>query len=159
WDADYLRLSAYREAAGDCAVPSRFVTADGTTLGLWVANQRKAYKANGLTPERVEQLDALAFRQAYKAVGWGAHFELLETYQAQHGDCNVSRNFVAADGNRLGRWVSWQRKVHKAGNMPPDRIERLENISFVWRVLAGGWDAHFELLTAYQAAHGDCAVP
>jgi hypothetical protein len=43
--------------------------------------------------------------------------------------------------------------------MSPERAKRLEAVAFVWDAIADGWDARFELLTAYHAAHGDCAVP
>ncbi|KAJ1450166.1 helicase associated domain-containing protein, partial [Pelagophyceae sp. CCMP2097] len=92
------------------------------------------------------------------ASDWDAHFEHLTAYLAAHGDCAVPFIFVAADGAKLGVWVNTQRRAYKKGTMSPERVERLKAVAFVWDVHAS-WDAHFELLTAYHAAHGDCAVP
>ncbi|KAJ1455855.1 helicase-associated [Pelagophyceae sp. CCMP2097] len=158
WEAQYLRLAAYRAAEGHCAVPRKFVTADGTKLGLWVSTQRHAHKAGEMSPERVERLEAAGFVWNVLADGWDAHFELLTAYHAAHGDCAVPHKFVAADGTKLGLWVVRQRQAYKAGEMSPERIDWLEAAGFVWNMFADGWDAHFELLTAYHAAHGDCAV-
>ncbi|KAJ1450172.1 helicase-associated [Pelagophyceae sp. CCMP2097] len=159
WDAHFELLQAYRAAHGGCAVPYHFAAADGTKLGEWVHTQRRAYKADELIPERVKRLEAVAFVWDVLADGWGAHFELLIAYHAAHGDCAVPRSFAAADGTKLGEWVSYQRQAYKAGELSSERAERLEAVAFVWDVLADGWDARIELLTAYHVAHGDCAVP
>ncbi|KAJ1452320.1 helicase-associated [Pelagophyceae sp. CCMP2097] len=158
WDARYLQLGAYREASGDCHVPFRYVT-DGATLGWWVSAQRRAFKARKLSPERIARLEAAGFVWDPRAEEWDAHFKLLQTYHAAHGDCAVPSNFATADGTKLGQWVNKQREAYKAGKLSPDRVERLVAVAFVWDVQADWWDAHFEQLTAYLAAHGDCAVP
>ncbi|KAJ1445158.1 helicase associated domain-containing protein [Pelagophyceae sp. CCMP2097] len=159
WDARYLQLKAYREAAGDCRVPYHFAAADGTKLGWWVNTQRLAHKAGKLAPERVERLKSVAFVWDAQADKWDAYFELLQAYRAAHGDCAVPSNFAAADGTMLGCWVNRQRHAHKSGELNPERTKRLEAVAFVWDAQADGWDACFELLTAYRAAHGDSAVP
>jgi hypothetical protein len=71
----------------------------------------------------------------------------------------VPQTFAAADGTKLGRWVNKQRLAHKTGELNPERIRRLEAVAFVWGAFADGWDAYFEQLMTYRAAHGDCAVP
>ncbi|KAJ1457383.1 helicase associated domain-containing protein [Pelagophyceae sp. CCMP2097] len=159
WDAHFELLTAYRAAHSDCAVPYHFATADGTMLGCWVSVQRHAYKTGEMSPEHIERLEAVAFVWDAHADGWDTHFELLTGYHAAHGDCAVPRSFAAADGTMLGYWVSTQREAYKAGELRPERVERLKAVAFVWDVLADGWDAHFEQLTAYRAAHGNCAVP
>ncbi|KAJ1449276.1 helicase associated domain-containing protein [Pelagophyceae sp. CCMP2097] len=159
WDAHFEALLAYRAAHGGCAVPKIFAAADGTKLGLWVNTQRKSYKAGNMCTERVERLEAVAFVWSVPAGGWDAHFEALQAYRASHGDCAVLVRFVATDGTKLGSWAATQRKAHHAGKMSLKHVERLETVAFVWDPLADGWDAHFELLQAYRAAHCDCTVP
>ncbi|KAJ1455901.1 helicase associated domain-containing protein [Pelagophyceae sp. CCMP2097] len=159
WDANFELLEIYHASHGDCAVPILFAAADGTKLGQWVYRQRQAHKAGKMCPERVERLEAAGFFCKVLADAWDAHFELLTAYHAAHGHCVLPQNFAAADGTKLGSWVNEQREAHKAGKMSPERVERLEAAGFFWKVLADAWDAHFELLTAYHAAHGHCAVP
>ncbi|KAJ1450494.1 helicase associated domain-containing protein, partial [Pelagophyceae sp. CCMP2097] len=135
WDARYLQLMAYREATGNCAVPQSFTTADGAKLRVWVDMQRRAYKADKLSPERVERLKAaVGFVWHAHADGWGAHFELLTAYHVAHGHCAVPFKFAAADGTKLGKWVSAQRRAYKAGELSPERAQRLEAVGFAWRV-------------------------
>jgi len=164
WDANFEALTAYLAAHGNCAVPQTFAAADGTKLGAWVMRLRQAYKAGELSPERIERLEAVAFmwRVPFRSatLGWDKTLELLQAYCEANGHCAVPDTFVAADGTKLGRWVAAQRSLHK--KLSAERVERLEAVEFVWRSpvgLADAWDAHFELLTAYHAAHGDCAVP
>ncbi|KAJ1447419.1 helicase associated domain-containing protein [Pelagophyceae sp. CCMP2097] len=138
WDARYLQLQAYQAAHGDSAIH----------------RQRAAFKAGGLTPERLERLEAVAFvsdagelsperAQRLEAVafvwdaqadGWDAHFELLQAYRKAHGDCAVPQTFATADGTKLGWWVNKQRTSYKAGELSPERVERLEAVGFAWRV-------------------------
>ncbi|KAJ1450291.1 helicase associated domain-containing protein, partial [Pelagophyceae sp. CCMP2097] len=166
WDANFEALTAYLAAHGNCAVPQTFAAADGTNLGAWVSRLRQAYKAGELSPERIERLEAVVFvwRVPFRSatLGWDKTFELLQAYCEANGHCAVPDTFVAADGTKLGQWVAWQRSVHKAGKLSAERVERLEAVEFVWRSpvgLAAAWDAHFELLAAYHAAHGNCVMP
>ncbi|KAJ1449287.1 helicase associated domain-containing protein [Pelagophyceae sp. CCMP2097] len=187
WDAFFELLQPYRAQHGDFAVPFRFVAADGTRLGRWVAAQRHAHNAGKLRPERIERLEAAGFNWSTLADCWDAHFELLQDYRAEHGHCGVPQRFAAADGITLGAWVgrqrtaykagklsperierleavgfAWQQSRHKAGKLSAERVERLEAVEFLWRSPVGlpaAWDASFEALQAFQEAHGNRAVP
>jgi len=138
WDAHFELLHAYRKAHGDIAVLQNFVVADGTQLGQWVHTQQKAYKAGELSPERAKRLEAVAFVWDVPADGWDAYVEQLIAYRAAHGDCIVPYTFAAADGTKLGEWVSTQRKAYKAGELSPERVHQLEAVGFAWRVGRGG---------------------
>mmetsp|Transcript_28005 Transcript_28005/g.99574 ORF Transcript_28005/g.99574 Transcript_28005/m.99574 type:complete len:348 (-) Transcript_28005:147-1190(-) len=159
WEAQYDRLADYTALHGDCLVPTRFVAADGTRLGQWVNVQRKAQKAGKLSPSRFDRLEAIGFVWAVLAGGWEANFEALQTYIKTHGNAGVPDSYVTNDGIKLGQWTREQRKVHTAGEMSPGRAERLEAVSFAWRVLADGWDANFEALKKYHEAHATSVVP
>ncbi|KAJ1450471.1 helicase associated domain-containing protein [Pelagophyceae sp. CCMP2097] len=158
WDAQYLRLAAYRAAVGNCFVPQRFVAADGGKLGDWVGKQRQARKAGKLVQDRIEKLDKVDFVWDVLEYLWDFSFELLKTYRTQHGHCDVPQRFVT-NGTTLGQWVNDQRKVYKLGKLTLERISRLEGVAFFWTVNPGLWDARFDLLTAYRASFGDCLVP
>ena len=95
-------------------------------------------------------------RQSKRDEQWNARFEELLSYRSGHGDCDVSTSI-----GKLGRWVSKQRKVYRAGSLPQDRIDRLNSIGFKWAVITGrktGWTAQFKELVKYKAKHGDCNV-
>ncbi|KAJ1459451.1 helicase associated domain-containing protein, partial [Pelagophyceae sp. CCMP2097] len=89
FEPKFAALQAYIAAHSDCAVPSDFVASDGTKLGLWVDTQRKVYNAGDLAPYRAQRFDAVGLVWRVLADAWDAHFELLEAYRTQHGDCAV----------------------------------------------------------------------
>jgi hypothetical protein len=40
-----------------------------------------------------------------------------------------------------------------------DKIERLQNIGFVWRPIDAAWEEKFAALSSYKLTYGDCNVP
>jgi hypothetical protein len=69
WETQLARLAAYKEAHGDCNVPSGWAEDPG--LGKWISNQR-AYKkvldrgdpSEGMTAARAAKLEALGLAWA-----------------------------------------------------------------------------------------------
>ena len=43
-------------------MPAKYVTSDGYRLGSWLSVRRQDYKAGKLSPERIQQLEALGVR-------------------------------------------------------------------------------------------------
>ena len=59
WNEGLFHLIHFVKEEGHARVPDAFKTEDGFKLGFWVANKRKAMKANELTSEQIEKLQAL----------------------------------------------------------------------------------------------------
>ena len=49
-----------KQVHGDCNVPAQWK--DDPKLGSWCSTQRKAYKNNELSPDRIRRLKDLSFR-------------------------------------------------------------------------------------------------
>ena len=81
----------------------------------------------------------------------------LIAYKQTHGDCNVPQGRI--DNRELGRWCNTQRILYRQNSLAPNRIERLEQLGFVWALLEVAWEEMFAALTGYKQAHGDCNVP
>jgi hypothetical protein len=67
WEAQFVRLTTYRAAHGDCDVPKRYAK-DKPALGRWVTMQRtlkrkldRGEPSDGMTAERAARLTALGF--------------------------------------------------------------------------------------------------
>jgi hypothetical protein len=58
-------------------------------------------------------------------------FGRLAEYKQQHGDCSVPRSY---SDMRFARWITKQRALKKAGKLEAARIQRLEELGFVWKV-------------------------
>lgn len=59
WETGLKRLRGYVSGTGSALVPGSHVTESGFRLGLWVRNQRQAYREGWLAPERQEALEQL----------------------------------------------------------------------------------------------------
>jgi hypothetical protein len=86
----------------------------------------------------------------------------------EHGHCSVTGG-VNSDMS-LEVWVTTQRSVYTKGSLLPQRIDKLNELSFIWSTpltydkitikLEAQWKAtYYGKLMAFKAAHGHCDVP
>ncbi|GMI14727.1 hypothetical protein TrLO_g12523 [Triparma laevis f. longispina] len=132
WEENFQALTEYKKAEGDCLVPQRFEMVEGAKLGAWVRNLRKAYNNDRLSEDRVAMLEELGFVWDQLELAWERNFQALMNYKKEEGDCLVPARFKTVEGVRLGRWVSNQRNTYKNGQVPADRVAKLEEAGFVW---------------------------
>lgn len=122
-----------------------------------------------LTPDRIEVLDSLEFVwDLFKYQSdqvWNDRYDELVQYKQLHGHCNVPQT----SPGELGKWVKHQRdyysnlqhgRLHRAGTLTDDKIERLNALGFEWRLIQMvGWDQRFAELCEYKRLHGHTNVP
>uniref|UniRef100_UPI0009B050FF DEAD/DEAH box helicase n=1 Tax=Chlamydia suis TaxID=83559 RepID=UPI0009B050FF len=89
--------------------------------------------------------------------GWYEQFGALLDFREEHGHCKVPEGYP--QNPQLALWVSDQRKKFKEGKLSEDRIARLEELGFVWRVLEEAWEENFLELQRFREEHGHCKVP
>jgi hypothetical protein len=115
-------------------------------LACWFSSQKNLLRMGKLEPSREERLRILGIdlschcRKVVKSkkneVKWQSQFEKLKEYRQVKGDCNVPTH---SKDNSLGIWGYKQRMQYaqaKTGHahMNPDRIQKLEQLGFVWSV-------------------------
>lgn len=94
---------------------------------------------------------------------WDLRYGELIKYKEQFGDCNVPAKWT--DNKQLGFWVNTQRTKYKNETLSEDRIKRLNEISFVWKLGLSDeereemWEEMFGALKEYKENHGHCNVP
>ena len=160
WAVGFKALEAYIAEHGDAMVHHYHKTQDGVALGQWVSEQRTVYRKGLLSQERIAKLEALVgWVWGAFDLQWEEAFSALETYIAEHGDARVALRHKTKDGVALGQWVQDRRKNYKKGQLPQDRITRLEGLTgWVWDQLTQRWEEAFNALEAYIAEHGDARV-
>jgi hypothetical protein len=90
-------------------------------------------------------------------LAWDARVEELLRYKAEHGDTDVPNTY---EGNQsLARWVGDQRRAHKRGAMARHRVDRLDEIGFLWSKAVKSpwevkWDGRFDELQRFQYKYG-----
>ena len=151
WEAQLVRLAAYKAARGNCNVPRHW--AEDPRLATWVNNQRtfkrkldRGEPSLGMTLTRAARLTALGLVWDLGQTGgipldakWEAQLVRLAAYKAAHGDCNVPTGW--AEDPRLGGWVSKQRtfklKLDRGEPslvMTAERAARLTALGFAFEV-------------------------
>ena len=130
WNDMFSKLQQYKHDHGT----GRVKKSHNESLYNWVNNQRTSGKAGNLSQDRMHRLDEIGFLwDASEFAGrsrddgkWDDMFNKTKQYKHDHGDCRVKKS----KDQKLYSWVRKQRKLRKNGNMPEDRIRRLNGINF-----------------------------
>jgi hypothetical protein len=125
WEDRYQELVSFKEEHGHLMVPPE------SKLGVWVKNQRTFFQYGTLALDRIAKLEILGFFFRPPHVfdtRWNQNYALLEAFQKEHGHTNVT------PGNALHKWASKQRFHARNGNLPQDRVAKLEALGFVFAI-------------------------
>lgn len=153
WNDKYEAAKDYYNKYGDLNVPVSYKTENGIQLGRWVARQRVNEK---LTEKQRDMLNRIGMIWT-KGYPWEERFMLAKRYYEEHGDLNISQQYVV-NNIWLGKWVYEQRK-YKA-KLSPEQICRLESIGMDWRSNAErAWDNNYTVAKRYFADHGNVNIP
>ncbi|RQR20376.1 DEAD/DEAH box helicase, partial [Burkholderia stagnalis] len=71
--------------------------------------------------------------QCIEAIGdtWDLNYGRFKTFVSTYGHADVPDSYVA-DGAQLGRWCGRQRLLRRRGDLPEERVSRLESLGFNW---------------------------
>ncbi|GFH58467.1 hypothetical protein CTEN210_14943 [Chaetoceros tenuissimus] len=160
WCTKFEALKLYKSKHGDCNVPAAYK--ENQPLAKWVHRQRSQYNNSTLSKERVEKLNAIGF--SWKAPPgpkpnvnvWNDRLEELKLYKLKHGHCNVPRTY--GENQPLANWVNTQHCQYRNLTLSQERIEKLDDIGFVWSDDYNWYDS-FDVLKRYKEKHGHCKVP
>ncbi len=183
WDAMYAGAREYYKAHGHLEIPAAYTTADGHSLGAWVATQRKVYlgrTAGCLSVEQIKRLEEIGMCwQGSQEAAWERNFLEAEKYFKEHGNLAVPADYVTAGGCRLGRWIRRQRESLLGGQDADENMQILENegehvanrqsiraehriklskIGMVWES-GDPWERRFALAEQYYKEHGNLRMP
>ena len=101
-------------------------------LATWVQKQRSHYEKGKLSSAHIAKLNEVGFIWDAREMRWNSHYFELRKYHREHGNCNVPRDYKA--NPKLAAWVNHQRANRRKGTLCQERIERLEEVGFVWNV-------------------------
>jgi len=159
WEAGFSALLAFTGREGHAGVPAQHVEADHPT-GRWASEQRSAFEAGRLQPDRAARLAALpGWSWNPKADEWERVFARLAAFTKREGHVPVPFDDVEG-GTPLGRWILVQRRAHTQGDMPPERVARLEALpGWSWDPDPNAWESFFGALEQFAAREGHTLVP
>lgn len=153
WDEWIGRLTHYRNCEGHCRVPALYVE-NGYRLGGWVQAQRQ--KKSALSEDRIERLNQLDFIWDPFDADWEAGFSALLTYKQREGNSRVPQDHLE-NSYRLGVWVHAQRQ--NKSSLSEDRINRLNELGFIWDPYTADWESGFNALVNYYEREQKFEMP
>ncbi len=159
WDEMYLQAKLYYQEIGNLLVPAKYVTSDGIKLGYWIGHQRKDYKTNCLSNDKISLLEEIGMIWSVYDVNWYENYELARQYYIQNGDLLIPLLYTTNRGEKLGSWIGLQRKQYKGGKLSKDKIELLEKIGMTWSIYDVQWNEYYELAAEYYRKHDNLLVP
>lgn len=123
WQEFFSELMEFVKINGHTNVPYK-VNGEKSSLGEWVAGQRKFFAKGKMIPERKELLESIGFRWD-PLDPWEEGFSDLLQFFAREGHARVHWKHVENE-RILGKWVSHQRAKYKSGELSTEQISRLE---------------------------------
>lgn len=179
WVRMFGALRAFHRVAGHLNVPRGWTVEP--QLAAWLSMQRHLWRSGALSEARELRLSALdpgwheapareraaaelpAPKPDRRAAAWERRCRELEQYRDRHGSCAIPAR--GSEHPALALWVVRQRALRRRGALPAERLERLQQLGFVWagdadrRALEEQrWQERLQQLSAYIAANGHSAV-
>ncbi len=94
---------------------------------------------------------------------WDAWYDLAKEYYQKHSNLLVPASYVTPSGDKLGQWISTQRKYYKGttgkGHISTAQILALEKIGMIWDPMRLQWELAFEDAQVYFNSFGHLSVP
>ncbi|MDE7209884.1 MAG: Helicase associated domain protein, partial [Lachnospiraceae bacterium] len=162
WETMYAKAQEYYAEHGNLEVPATYVTAEGYSLGAWIATQRKVHagKVAGCLGEvQVARLDAIGMRwQAMPEAAWERNFAEAKSYYREHGNLSIPKRYITGSGRNLGIWLQRQRTGRRKGLLEKWQVMQLDGIGMVWE-MEEPWEVGFRHAKEYFGANGNLEVP
>ena len=109
------------------------------------------------TSRRSIKYELLEKKQAH-TVSWEERYSELEEFYTHHGHSNVMPSASNHNSNdSLAYWVSRNRR--QASSLDPERVQKLNELDFVWSMVDYQWQIRFQELLDYRDEFGDFNVP
>jgi len=107
-------------------VPTKYRTADGIRLWVWITVQRSALRRGKLSPEREASLVALGVElNDAQAIRWDNSFAVVATLVKANGHANFPLKYRTPEGVCPSTWLQEQRSRFKRGLLSAERTARM----------------------------------
>lgn len=132
WMKSFSKLKAFFNKYGHSSPKKSY---GDKQLVSWVLQQRHKKRKDTLKSKYFDLLEVIKFEwnpdlSKTNDVAWLNNYENLIKYKEQFGNTSVSQ--TNKDYKSLGKWVNDQRHLFKKGKMSDFRINKLNDIGFVW---------------------------
>lgn len=168
WERYFSTAKQYYAEHGDLLVSISDNRIGDVALGRWIA-QLRTYRKSGiqsayLTPERIAQLDKIGMIWDVPDYLWERNFAAAVEYHREHGNLEVSADYVDENGIRLGAWLNNIRSGEKNTNARTQLTEsqkaRLNELGMNWTGKHNAtWDKAYRAACQYKKMNGNLDIP
>ncbi len=147
WQRDYQILKEY-------LLNNSFPITNNADINSWVKRQRRRFKEDTLSPEKIDLLESLeGWVWDQKEGEWHIKFQILKEYL-------LNNSFPITNNADINSWVKYQRRRYKQNKLSQKRIKLLEGLKgWVWNQYDADWQVKFKELEQYAAKFGNASPP
>ena len=161
WNEYYVLAKEYYEKNGNLLVPIRYITKENKQLGSWLSHQRRYYKSNQLTEEKIELLERIGMIWEPTDRTWNEAYQTAKCYYEENGNLDVPNELTYKNIN-LGSWIRTQRFNYSHNKLTSSRIELLNKIGMEWDPIRNQkyiWDRNYSLVLDFYKKYKHLYVP
>ena len=179
WETNYNEVLEYLNKYNNLSIPLDYKTKNGIELGRWLDLQKKMYRDNKLSDERIKLFEKIGIIwDSISDIKWMKNYNLAKKYYEKYGNLSIATDFKTKDGitydengTKLGYWIVSQRRIYrkgKNGNLDDNRINLLNEIGMLWKVnlskksrliINSKWDKCYNLAKNYYEKYGNLDIP
>lgn len=159
WGESYGLAAKYYKVHNDLKINFDFKTIDGYTynehgysLGSWLVNQRRLYRNNTLSKDRIKKLEDIGI--VWNIIkSFDESFSLVVEYHKLYGNIDLPNDYYLEDGYNLGGFIYNQKQLKRQGKLSEDRIKLFDNLGIDWMIKEvkknPSWDEMYKLAMNY----------
>lgn len=104
---------------------------EGNKIGGWQKEQRRKYKDNTLSEEKIKKLNSHSLWKWERGDLWEDNWNAWKTFVDKHNKTPFN-SYIDEYGNKIGQWQSSQRQNYKKNKLSKEQINKLESHS-LWK--------------------------
>ena len=136
-------------------------------MAYWTSRQRRTKKLGTLRKERVDKLNEIGFlwsacscserrtcRTDACRVTWDRSLAMYCDFVEENRICGVPET-----NSKIYNWIRDQRRLKRLGTLRKERVDKLNEIGFLWSPPSVSWDRNFAMYSDFVEENGICGVP
>jgi len=152
WNDNYNILKQFYLTNGHCNVDQY------NDIYKWAYTQKYTYNQHKLSVDKIQRLNEINFTWDVLDDDWNKMYNLLIEYTKFNSIYNVSTKLKYCNHN-LGRWISIQRKNYKDNKLSKHRIDKLNDVDFIWDQIEFIWENCFIYISSYFKENNNFKIP
>lgn len=122
-------------------------------INEWATIQRKGVRNKTLSKEKNEKLIEIDFVFSLSKRLWETYYNILKSVLKESEIKSISFSYTC-DGIALGIWVNAQRTLFKKGLLGEEKVEKLNDLGFIWDHRFNAWEEQYSALKKVVCKYG-----